>query len=80
MDRLKIYDEVNQCETLVHLARVIKSLADEDGMIQGRSRKFSAKKMADLCENYENMPKNVLTREFGIRQQAMYILYYTRKG
>lgn len=78
MNRLSKYEHVNSCESLSELADVIRSFADEDGMIQGRSRKFSAKAMADLCENFDNHPPNVLTREFGIRQQAMYLSYYSK--
>jgi len=77
MDRLEIYDKVNQCETLEELALIIESLADSDGMIQGRTRKFKAFKMAFACRNYGAMQKNSLTREFGIRQQAMYLLHYS---
>lgn len=77
-ERLKIFEEVNSCETLIHLARIIESLADEDGYIMGRTKKFSAKKMASICRKYEDYPKNALTREFGIRQQAMYIMYHNK--
>lgn len=77
MSREQIYDLVNDCEDLSQLADVILSLADEDGMIQGRTKKFNAGKMADACLHYRNRPKNNLTREFGIRQQALYILFYT---
>lgn len=75
-DRLKIFEEVNTCETLTHLARIIESLADEDGLITGRNKKFDAKRMAYICRAYDDYPRNSLTREFGIRQQAMHILYY----
>lgn len=78
MDRLEIYDKVNQCESLDELADIIESLANDEGMIQGRTKQFSASNMAWACRKYEMMNKNALTREFGIRQQAMYILYYTR--
>lgn len=74
MERLEVYEKVNSCSTLLELANVIRSLADEDGLIQGRTRKFNAEKMAQMCENYKNYPENVLTREFGIRQQALYLI------
>jgi hypothetical protein len=77
MSREQIYDLVNDSESLVELADVITSLADSEGMIQGRTKKFLASKMADACLHYKNRPKNNLTREFGIRQQALYILFYT---
>jgi transcription-repair coupling factor (superfamily II helicase) len=76
MNRLEIYDKVNSCEDLDQLSQVILELADENGEIQGRTRKFSAAKMAEKCLFFKNHIPNVLTREFGIRQQAMYILYY----
>ncbi|MFT6125806.1 MAG: hypothetical protein ACJAVA_000247 [Flavobacteriaceae bacterium] len=78
MDRLKTYDLVNSCESLLGLSNIIKSLADEDGKIQGKTRKFDAEKMALSAENYSNVPKNTLTREFGIRQQAIYLIYIDR--
>lgn len=76
MTREQKYDAVNSCETLLGLANTIRSFADEDGMIQGRTKKFDAERMARMCENYTVHPRNVLTREFGIRQQAMMIEYY----
>lgn len=76
MKELEIYQKVNSCLTLKDLANVIRSFADEDGMIQGRTRKFSAEKMAIDCENYNLSFHNSLTREYGIRQQAMMILFY----
>jgi hypothetical protein len=80
MTDLEKYEAVNKCETLDQLAHVVLSFADEEGMIQGRTNRFSALRMADACLHYENRPKNSLTREFGIRQQAMYLIYYSRWG
>ena len=78
MTREQIYDLVNSCESFLGLKNIILELADEDGMIQGRTRKFSAEKMAQGVDNYQlgYAPPNVITREFGLRQQAMYIKYY----
>ena len=78
MTDLDKYEAVNRCETLNQLAAVILSFADEDGLMQGRTNKFNAERMSNACLHYENRPKNNLTREFGIRQQAMYITYYTQ--
>ena len=49
-------------------------------MIQGRTRKFSAGKMAGYVASVvkEQVPANLLTREFGIRQQALYLAYYNK--
>lgn len=78
MERIEIYDKVNACETLVELSKIILELADEDGNIQGRTRKFNAERMADHCRNFSMFAANTLTREFGIRQQAMYLSYYSK--
>ena len=48
----------------------------KNGSIQGRTKLFSAKKMAMFCRDFKYQLPNSLTREFGIRQQAMYIIYY----
>lgn len=72
------YDMVNKCQTLEELALIIITFGDEDGMIMGRSRAFNAVQMAERCRNFSWLQINVLTREFGIRQQAMHILYYSQ--
>ena len=75
---LSIWIKVNSCETAEELSEVILSLADEDGAIQGRDRKFPADRMAEAVSEVVkgNLMPNVLTREYGIRQQALYIRYY----
>ena len=79
MTKLQKYELVNGCETLDELAKAIEIIADKKGMIQGRNRKFDAKKMAECCRQYSKIDHNFLTREFGIRQQALYILFYENK-
>jgi hypothetical protein len=76
MTREQKYDLINSQESLKGLAAAIRSFAEADGMIQGRTRRFDAEKMAKACLQFRNYTPNVLTREFGIRQQAMYIVYY----
>ena len=76
MTDLEKYEAVNKCESLEELANVIISFADITGEIQGRKRKFDAEKMAQACRVYPDYGYNTLTREFGIRQQAMYIDHY----
>jgi len=72
------YEAVNSCETYEELAKVIRTVG-VDGIIQGRIRPFNSEKMAVACEIFDTYMRlgvpNVLTREFGIRQQAMYIYY-----
>ena len=79
-NELEIWMRVNLCETAEELSGVIFSLADEDGAIQGRSRKFPADRMAEAVEGVVkgDLLPNVLTREYGIRQQALYIKYYEK--
>ena len=47
-------------------------------MILGRKKTFDAIKMAENCHSVikRGFPPNLLTREFGIRQQALYLKYY----
>ena len=78
MTDLEKYKRVNKCETLEELAGIIIMFAEDDGMIQGRTRRFSAHQMAKDCLDFCSAYPNTLTREFGIRQQAMYISYYSR--
>lgn len=81
MSDLEKYERVNRCETLAELQKCILDFADENEEIQGRTRNFDAKKMSALAEVYfqypESTPPNVVTREFGLRQQLMYIRYYS---
>jgi hypothetical protein len=75
MTELQKYKLVNQCETPLELENAIAKFADSEGLIQGRQRKFDAGKMI-IGLNYfftDEMPANVLTREYGIRQQAIYL-------
>lgn len=76
MTREQKYDAVNATETLDELSSVIKSFADENGMIQGRTKKFSAKSMAHACLALEVISPSQLTRDFGIRQQGVYIVTF----
>jgi len=73
---LEKYESVNQTRSLKELANVIRSFADENGNIQGVRRVFPAESMAINCEEYSLEKHNALTREYGIRQQAMLHLFY----
>ncbi|MGK0464844.1 hypothetical protein [Clostridium sp.] len=74
LEKLEIWEKVNKSENLKDLANIILLSADESGLIQGRTRKFVAQDMANMCVYFKNLSPTVLTREFGIRQQALYIL------
>lgn len=79
MTNLEKYEKVNKADSLTELAEIIESFADQDGMIQGRTNRFSAERMAWNCKNFSSFQPNVLTREFGIRQQEMYLVYYGKQ-
>ena len=70
LDRFKL---VNRCEDLEQLAAAIIIIADGFSNIQGRLRTFNARLMAENCLHFDLNNVNVLTRSFGIRQQAIYI-------
>lgn len=80
MTELEKWQAVNQCENQAQLADLIAKFADEDGMIQGRERKFDASKMIIGLSYFmvDQMPANVLTREYGIRQQAIYLKIFNK--
>ena len=79
MDKLEKYEAVNKCKTFKELADLIRSFANERGNIQGRQRSFSVEQMALNCERFPANVPNLLTREFGIRQQAMHIQYFNEQ-
>jgi|694.fasta_scaffold58785_7 hypothetical protein len=74
---LEKYRAVNACETIEELIAAILEIVDEEGMIQGRSKKFNGEKMAMSLKLVSEgiFPPNTLTREYGIRQQAIYIMF-----
>jgi hypothetical protein len=79
MTELETWQLVNQAETQEQLAVIINKLADEEGMIQGRARKHNAAKMIIGLSFFmeDECASNVLTREFGIRQQAIYLKHFS---
>ena len=78
MTDLEKYELVNKCETRQALKDAIMAFAEEDGSIQGRTRNFNATQMAENVDRVvdKQLIPNVLTREFGIRQQALYLCFY----
>lgn len=80
MNKIQKYEAVNKCKTLDELAEVIISFADEDGFIDGLTEKFIAKRMAKYCLEFSIDKHNLLTRNFGIRQQAIMLNYYKMIG
>ena len=82
MDELLKFQRVNACETPEQLAETIIDFADpKTGLIMGRTRQFDANRMASYVKLVVNgeAPANLLTREYGIRQQALYLAYYSKR-
>jgi hypothetical protein len=80
MTDLEKWQAINQCENGKALADLILEFSDSEGMIQGRSRKFNAKEMSQRVHDVimNDYPANLLTREFGIRQQAIYLKTFNK--
>lgn len=76
---LEKFKRVNHCETIEELKQCLLDFADDEGMIQGRTRKFNAEKMNQNIQDFYNndiYSANIATREYGIRQQMIYLKYY----
>lgn len=83
MTDLEKFQLINLCETAEKLSESIKRIADpETGKIKGRAKEFDAQRMAGYVTFVinEGAPANLLTREFGIRQQALYLKYCIDNG
>ena len=80
MTDLEKYQKVNSCQTLADLQKCIIEFADENGMIQGKERLFNAKIMASRAEVFYTIGNwaESVTREFGLRQQLMYLRHYKK--
>ena len=81
MEDLQSCHLVNTCDTIGDLKVAIMALADSNGNIQGRNRSFNAEKMALAAQKcYEgDASPNTVTRMYGLRQQLLYIMYYSGK-
>ena len=80
MEEVNKFQAVNTAETAEQLKSAIMLCADDD-IIEGRTEQFNAKRMCEHLDaylNHEHDYPNVLTRKWGIRQQAMYIKFYSK--
>lgn len=77
MTQLQKFEKINQCETVAELEEAIISIS-EDGVVHGRGKNLDAIKLAAKVNMVvkKQIPANVLTREYGIRQQALYLSHY----
>lgn len=76
MEELQKWELINKCTTLDELSEAILAIG-ENGVIQGRQHEFDIEDMAKRAKQYSLLDPNMLTRSYGIRQQAMMIEFYT---
>ena len=81
MTELEKYEKVNSCETVEELKQAILELGGDIGVILGRENCFDAKRMSDKCGLVfqGKLEPNILTRNYGIRQQMFYLMYYSKE-
>ena len=82
MTELEKYQLVNRCQTIEALENAIMAIGSgNSGMIRGRTRIFSAKIMSSYVRGVVSLalPANLLTRNYGIRQQALYLSFFIKK-
>ena len=87
MSREHIYDLVNNAETIEELVLVMAAIGKKyGGKIPGKTRDFDVEKQINnarlvynisLEDEWLSEEANIVTRSFGLRQQLMYIIYYT---
>lgn len=77
MEELEKFQLVNKCSTIEELAEAIRTIANGP-VISGKTDVFDSEKMASRVKGVveNNISPNVLTRMYGIRQQALYLRYY----
>ncbi len=77
MTDLEKFKLVNSCETAEELSKAIIECSN-NGIIKGKLIDFDALLMSDRVYRVinENLTPSTLTRNWGIRQQALYIKYY----
>ena len=83
MTILQMFQLVNQCETIEALQEAILKIGDlhPQGMIQGRKEQRNAQEMAEMVPLVVKMGMGAvnLTRNYGIRQQALYLNYCLKR-
>ena len=87
MSREHIYDLVNNSETIEELILVMAAIGKKyGGKIPGKTRDFDVEKQINNAKLFYNLSledeylaedANIVTRSFGLRQQLIYITYYT---
>lgn len=78
MTELEKYKLVNNCEYPKELVEAIILIGSDTNTIHGKTRAFDSVKMASYVEGviFNQFNPSLLTRSYGIRQQALYLKYY----
>ena len=87
MSREHIYDLVNNSETIEELVLVMAAIGKKyGGKIPGKIKDFDVNEQISnaklvynisLEDEWLSEEASIVTRSFGLRQQLMYIIYYT---
>jgi hypothetical protein len=75
MTELEKYETINKTETVEELENAVETIWSSD-YIDGMTRKFDKKKMKGYIKGIVDgsiEQANVLTRKYGLRQQALYL-------
>lgn len=80
-DQLQVWEKINATKTVKQLKDVIEEVFGADGIIPGRTEPFSVYQMLFMIDQFEEDWKadretfrSLPTRNYGIRQQLIYIL------
>jgi hypothetical protein len=78
MSELEKWKSINACETQLELIKTLGTIFGK--RVEGRQREFDVAKMSyDLAYFFTgDYPSTVLTRNYGIRQQAIYLKSVTK--
>ncbi len=73
-DELEKYQKVNECESIEELQNAILSITNKN-LIQGKTKILNGQRMASYVKGVveNDLSPNLLTRNYGIRQQALYL-------
>jgi len=82
-EKLSCYEKVSNCETFDELIDALAYIAslNEEGRIIGRNKDYSLQKILFNLSmiRVDAASYNVVTREYGIRQQVIYLKTYGEK-
>jgi hypothetical protein len=81
VSELSIWKKINSCKTVEDLKQTILDTWGDNGVIDGRTNQFSVPEMIYMIDRFEEdwqagseIFRSLPTRNYGIRQQLIYIL------